>query len=200
MPGMSPADELLDLSVRDFTAKVAAETPSPASGSAAAVVAALAAALVAMSGRFARRQWQDAAGVVAQAEALRRRAAPLAQLDAEAYEAVLTVRRAITTLAGIERDAAMGKALSHAADVPLAIAEVAADVAELAALVAEKGNPNVSGDAAVGAVLAEAAARAAATLVTVNLGTTEEDERVTRARRLIRAAEEAARRAVTAAS
>jgi len=196
---MRPPDELFDLSVRDLTARVAAETASPASGSTAAVVATLSAALVAMSARFARRHWEDAAGAVAQAEALRHRAEPLAQLDAEAYEAVLAVRRALTTLPETERDAAMCRALSHAAAVPLAIAEVAADVADLAALVAEKGNPNVAGDAAAAAVLAEAAARAAATLVAVNLGTTGEDERITRAQRLVRAAEEAARRAVAAA-
>jgi formiminotetrahydrofolate cyclodeaminase len=137
---------------------------------------------------------------VAQAEALRTRAAPLAQLDAEAYEAVLAVRRASKGAPEAERDAALGRALSRAADVPLAIAEIAADVAELAALVAEQGNPNVSGDAAAAAVLAEGAARAAATLVAINLGTTEEDERAVRARRLVESAREAARRAVAAAS
>jgi formiminotetrahydrofolate cyclodeaminase len=197
---MTAPDRLLDISVRDLAAKIAAETPSPASGSTAAVVVMLAAALVAMSARFSRRHWQDAAGVVAQAEALRKRASPLAQLDAEAYEAVLAVRRAMRSMSEEDRDAALGRALSNAADVPLAIAEAAADVAELAALVAEKGNPNVAGDAAAAAALAEGAARAAATLVAINLGTTAEDERAARAQQLVRAAEEAMRRALAAAS
>jgi len=197
---MTPPDRLLDISVRELAAQVAAETPAPASGSTAAVVATLSAALVAMSARFSRREWPDAGGVVAQAEALRNRAAPLAQLDAEAYEAVLAVRRASKGAPEAERDAALGRALSRAADVPLAIAEIAADVAELAALVAEKGNPNVSGDAAAAALLADGAARAAATLVAINLGTTEEDERGVRAQRLVESAREAARRAVAAAS
>ena len=197
---MTPPDRLLDISVRELAAQIAAETPSPASGSTAAVVATLSSALVAMAARFSRREWPDAGGVVAQAEALRNRAAPLAQLDAEAYEAVLAVRRASKGAPEAERDAALGRALSRAADVPLAIAEIAADVAELAALVAEKGNPNVSGDAAAAAVLADGAARAAATLVAINLGTTEEDERGVRAQRLVESAREAARRAVAAAS
>lgn len=196
---MAPSDELLDLPVHAFAAQVAAETPAPASGSTAAVVVSLAAALVAMSARFSRRDWPDAGGVVAQAEALRKRAAPLAQADADAFEAVLAVRRTMKSLPAGERDAALGLALSHAADVPLAIAETAADVAELAALVAEKGNPNVAADAAAAALLAEGAARAAATLVAVNLGTTAEDERAARSRTLVSSAQEAARRAVSAA-
>lgn len=196
---MSASDELFELSVQDLTARIAAETPAPASGSTAAVVAALAAALVAMSARFSHKVWPEAGGAVAQAEALGKRAAPLARLDAEAYGAVLDVRRRTKTLPPAERDAALAVALARAADVPLAIAEVASDVAELAALVAERGNPNVAGDAAAGAVLAGAAARVAATLVAVNLATTEGDERIVRAQQRLAAAEDAANRAVAAA-
>ncbi len=197
---MASPHELLGLSVRDLIDRVAAETSTPASGSAAAVVATLAAALVGMAARFSRKVWPEAGGAVAQAQALQERAAPLAEADAEAYEAVLAARRAPKNRPHGERDALLRQALDRAAEVPLLIAEVAADVAALGALVTEKGNPNVAGDAATGAVLAEAAARAAANLVAINLGTTDGDPRLSRARTLAENAAEAARRALAATS
>ena len=211
MPGKPPfarraealppdAEELLELSVRDLVARIAAETPTPASGSASALVATLAAALVGMAARFSRAAWPEAGGAVAQANALQERAAPLAQSDSEAYEAVLAARREHRDLPQPDRDALIGDALALAAEVPLAIAEVAADIAQLGALVAEKGNPNVAGDAAAGAVLAESAARAAANLVAINLGTRYGDLRLVRAQALADTAAVAARRALAVTS
>jgi formiminotetrahydrofolate cyclodeaminase len=86
--------------------------------------------------------------------------------------------------------------MSRAADVPLEIAECAASVSELAAEIAERGNPNLRGDAAAASILASAAARVAANLVEINLATVEGDERVERARAFVRSAERATRRAV----
>jgi formiminotetrahydrofolate cyclodeaminase len=75
---------------------------------------------------------------------------------------------------------------------------VAADIAALAADVVERGNPNLRGDAAAGAVLAEAAARISANLVAINLTMQEEDERVARALALADNATRSAKRAVRA--
>ncbi|MGH2801244.1 MAG: cyclodeaminase/cyclohydrolase family protein, partial [Thermoleophilaceae bacterium] len=174
-------------SVEDFLDSIAAETPAPGGGSVAAVVVEMAASLAAMTARFARQHWDGAAGAVAQAEALRARAAPLAQEDAEAYEAVLTAMRMPRDLEAEVRNTLIGDTLSRAADAPLRIAETAADVAELGATLAEEGNPNLRGDAAAAAILSEAAARAAANLVEINLATTETDERIGRARELAHA-------------
>jgi formiminotetrahydrofolate cyclodeaminase len=179
-------DELLDT--------VAAETSAPGGGSVAAVVTAFAAALVAMVARFSTAEWEDAAGAVAQAEALRARVLPLADEDARAYESVLVARRLPTELEPEARDAALGRALSRAADVPLAIAEAALDIASLAAEVAERGNPNLRGDAVTAALLAEAAVRATANLVEINLATREDDERLARAREVVEMARRISRR------
>ena len=164
----------------------------------AAVVTEMAAALVAMVGRFSREHWDGAAGAIAQAETLRARVAPLAQEDADAYEMVLTAMRMPKDLEPEVRNNLIGDALSRAADVPLRIAEVGTDVAELAAEVAECGNPNLRGDAAAGALLGEAAARVAANLVAINLATTETDERIGRARELEHIAHRAVARALAA--
>jgi formiminotetrahydrofolate cyclodeaminase len=187
-----------ELSLADFTDAIASETPAPGGGSVAAVVVEMAAALAAMAARFSREHWEGAAGAVAQAEALRARAAPLAQEDADAYEAVLTAMRMPKDLEPEVRNTLIGDTLSRAADVPLRIAETAADVAELGAVLAQEGNPNLRGDASAVALLSEAAARAAANLVEINLATTEGDERIGHAREFAHAARTAAERALAA--
>jgi formiminotetrahydrofolate cyclodeaminase len=181
-------------SVRELCDTVAAETPAPGGGSVAAIVAGFAAALAAMVARFSTEQWEDAPGAVAQAEALRTRLLPLAEEDARAYESVLVALRLPQELGSEARDAAIGEALSRAADVPLAIAETALDVSSLAVELAEHGNPNLRGDAATAVLLAEAAARATANLVEINLATREGDERVARARALVEMARRISRR------
>jgi methenyltetrahydrofolate cyclohydrolase len=133
---------------------------------------------------------------VAQAETLRHRAAPLASEDAIAYENVLTALRMPKELEPEIRNALIGETLSRAADVPLEIAECAASVSQLAAEIAVCGNPNLRGDATAACILASAAARVAANLVEINLATAEGDDRVERARTVVRSAETAARRAV----
>lgn len=181
--------------LQDFLDAIAAETPAPGGGSVAAVTTEMAAALAAMVARFSRDHWDGAVGAVAQAEALRQRASPLAQEDADAYESVLAAMRMPKTLEPEVRNALIGETLSRAAGVPLRIAEAAADVAELGAVIAEHGNPNLRGDAAAAALLGEAAARVAANLVEINLATTEGDDRIGRARQLVVAANAAAKRA-----
>jgi formiminotetrahydrofolate cyclodeaminase len=160
---------------------LAAEEPAPGGGSAAAIVGAMAAALCAKVARFS-----GDGGAVAQAEALRRRLTTLAAEDAAAFAAALTELR--------ERrdDFDLGRALALAADVPLRIAEAAADVAELGASLAERGKADLQPDARAASVLAAAAARASALLVEANLGAAPGDERVGRARGLADGAEAAA--------
>jgi len=194
---LSEADDLLRLSVGELLDELASSAPVPGSGSASALVAAMAAALVSMAARLAS-DWEDAPGVAAQADALRVRAGRLAQLDAEAYSAVLELREAPPEDRPEDRDFRLGGAFSHAADVPLEIAGVAEDVAELAALVAHASALAPRADAGGAAVLAAAAARSAASLVAINLAVAEGDSRPVRARAHAEAAERAAQRALEA--
>jgi methenyltetrahydrofolate cyclohydrolase len=154
---------------------------APGGGPLAAEVTASAADLLARIARSTKDSWPDAAGIAAQAESLRERAAPLAELSALAYEEALSASGGSYEV---------GRAYARAAEPPLRIAEAAADVAALAAVVAQYGNPAMRADAVVAGLLAVGCARAAAELVAVNLTATSGDERVRRADRL---AEEAAR-------
>jgi methenyltetrahydrofolate cyclohydrolase len=189
-------ENMLDSSLADVLGHIASEVPSPAGGSAAAIAVALGAGLTAMCARNSREGWPEARGATAQAETLRSRIEPLAQADAEAYENALTAFRLPEMLEPEVRNATLGVALERAAAIPLAIAEVGADVADLAADLAENGNPEVRGDAVAGALLAEAGARAAAHLVRINLGAAPDDVRVTRASMIAEAAARSAQRAL----
>ena len=191
-------DELLDVPVRELLARVTAESPAPGGGSVAAVVVALAAGLVEAVAR-ASGPWTDATGLAAQAKVLRERVEPLAQRDAEAYEAALVALRLPDALEPEVRRETIERSLSHAAEVPLAIALIAADAADSAATAAECADPSTCANASVAAVLAEGAARGAAHLVAINLTTSADDHRVLRARRAAEAAADAAKRALRAA-
>ena len=176
-------DRLLD--------EVSSAEPMPGAGYCAAIALEMAAGLVTMTARVSRAEWGEARGAAAQATTLRERITPLAERNVDAY-------REAVTLLGSESgagDEELRDALARAAGVPLEIGELAVDVASLAAVVAERGDQALRADAVSAALLAEAAARAAATLVEVNLGTTSSDERVTRARDLAGAATAAADRA-----
>lgn len=183
-------------SIDAFLDALEAPAPSPCGGSAAAISAAMAAALVAMVGRGSS-SWRDGAGVAAQARALRVRLTALGAEDAVAFEQVLVTMRDPSGNRD-QRDFAIGKALVRAAEVPLQIAEAAADVAEIAALAAVDGEPRVRPDAAAAATLAEAAVRAATHLVEINLAIVPGDGHSESAARLTAAAAQARARALGA--
>jgi methenyltetrahydrofolate cyclohydrolase len=183
---------MLDTPVGELLARVADERPTPGSGSVAALAVGMAAGLVEMVARSAP-DWDEREGAAAQASCLRGRVERLAPLAAEAYEAALEAFAPAPD--GRGRDAELGRKLGRAAEVPLRVAEAAADVAELAALAAERGDPRRRPDATVAALLADAGARAAAHLVAVNLAAVPGDERVERAAAAAAAAAKAAARA-----
>jgi len=187
--GEHPLDRFLD--------ELEAPAPSACGGTAAAVAAAMAAALVTMVARGSTG-WADGAGVASQARALRSRLAALGDDDAAAFEHVLVTMRDRSGTPE-QRDFALGAALLRAAEVPLRIAEAAADVAELAAAAAAEGSPQLRPDATAAAALADAATRAAAHLVEINLAIVPGGRHSERAALLVTAAAEARERALGAA-
>ena len=159
----------LEQSLADFLDSVASSEPTPGGGAVAAVAVALAAGLSSMAARLSVGHLADAEELAERAERLRQRVAPLAQEDASAYTRFLAAYRSPDNGDPESRRERVRTALSGAADVPLAIAEIGAEVAELAALLAREGNPNLRGDAIAAALLAEAGVRAAAELVEINM-------------------------------
>jgi formiminotetrahydrofolate cyclodeaminase len=192
------ADDLLDSSVGDFI-DVLAQEEAPGGGSAAAVTVAMAAGLVVMAAQASKDYWPEAGGAIGQAETFRARVAPLAQADAEAFGDALTILRRREEVSERYRDQTLRDALEKSAEIPVRIVEAGADLAVLAALLVENGNPEVRADAVVACVLAEGGARAAAMLVETNLGATQDDARVRHVQSLVEAAADASKRALAAA-
>jgi methenyltetrahydrofolate cyclohydrolase len=172
---------LADHPLRDLLERVAAGGPGPSGGACAAWACALGAGLVELAADVTLRHPECGEAhprmreLRSRARELRDRASELADRDVAAYAAVLEARRA--------DDGGLDAALSAAADVPLDIAETAAEVAVLAGEVARSGIAGLRGDAIVGAQLAAAAARSAAELVAINLDAAPRDARVDRARK-----------------
>lgn len=177
-----------DLPLSELLESVAARDPAPGGGCSAAWACALGASLVEMASAFTigKRGYEDVAARMAELRArageLRARALVLAERDAASYAAVIDAYRHPHDEHG--RATRIDAALSEAAEAPLATAEAAAEVAALAAEVTVHGNPNLRGDARTGALVAEAASRAAATLVEINLADQPGDDRIARAREL----------------
>jgi formiminotetrahydrofolate cyclodeaminase len=187
---------LLDHDVDTLLDHFEQDTRGPGVGSAAALVTAMAAALLTKTARLTGQTWEDAAAVAAQADALRARAAPLAQANADVYAAVLEQLRSPAQPHPERHDFRLGRALEDAATVPLRIAEIAADVAELAAHVTAHASPDLRPDSVGAAILAEASARAAVHLVEINLAVGSDVEYVRRCREAVVAAQASLRRAL----
>jgi len=157
----------------------------------AAIAVALAAGLAGMAARLSTGQLSDAPELADQADASRRRVAPLARADAESYGRVLEANREPEDRTSRVRDA-----LSGAADVPLAVAETGSEVAAIASRLVKEGNPNLKGDAMAAVLLAGAGVRAAAKLVQINLSSANlDDDRLRRANSLADNTAAAVRRA-----
>lgn len=179
-----------ELPLAEVLARVAARDPAPGAGPSAAWTCALAAALVEMvsvieldkepADRAATERRRD------RARELRARAFALAEDDVAAYRTVLAV---------LQRRAEPGHgrrlrgALSDAADPPMEIAELGAELAGLAADAAAHARGGVRGEAITASGLAEAAVRASLPLVTLNLGGARNDPRVARSDELRASAE-----------
>src|SRR5204863_460189 len=117
-----------------------------------------------------------------------------AEEDAEAYRLALEARAAADERARPEqRDWALGQITDAAAEPPLALVRLAADLVELCAAAGARVEPRVHADVAAAAALAAAVARGARQLVAANLTALPGDARVEEADRLVADADAAAR-------
>ncbi|HWL41191.1 MAG TPA: cyclodeaminase/cyclohydrolase family protein, partial [Gemmatimonadaceae bacterium] len=149
----------------------------PGGGSVAALAGALAAALAQMVAGLTIGKKKYAAvdvemkEIALKAVSLGNTLGALVKRDADAYAKVSAAYKLEKepAEAASRRAHAVTSALIEAAEVPLETARRCVEVAELAAIVADKGNSNAVTDAGVAALLAEAAARGAAYNVRVNV-------------------------------
>jgi len=166
-------------SVAGYLDALASSAPAPGGGSATGLVGAMGAALVSMVANFTTGRTKFAEvetqirGALDEAEAIRQRLTMLAEEDQAAYEALSQVRKLPrkTDAEKSTRTAAIQRATEAAAAPPLEMAAACRRALELSAVVAEYGNHFLASDAGVAALFAEAALRASAINVRVNLAT-----------------------------
>jgi glutamate formiminotransferase/formiminotetrahydrofolate cyclodeaminase len=161
----------------DFVEELAASTPTPGGGSAAAFSAAMGAALVSMVAglTIGKKKYADVEtemnDILQHADNLRAEFMQLVEDDASAFEAVMGALRLPKDTAGQQsaHTAALEMATLNAAHVPLHVAKDSVKVMALAVRCAEIGNLNAISDAASGVAMARAALTAASYNVRINI-------------------------------
>ncbi len=161
----------------NFIDRLASSDPTPGGGSAAAMVGASGAALVAMVARLTvgRKRYADVEPqiqeILQHAETLRARLTALVHEDAEAYGQVSAAYRLPKATAEEQtvRAAAIQAGMQAASLTPLETAQACAQVIALAEQIVTHGNVNARTDGGVGALLAHAGLQAAVWNVEINL-------------------------------
>jgi formiminotetrahydrofolate cyclodeaminase len=163
-------------SLEAYSEELASARPTPGGGSAATIVGALGAALVAMVARITSTSPKhaakatDAASIVVRADRLRAELLSNRSNDERAFDAVIDAQALprTTDAEKAARTARVQDALANAADVPLRSAELARDVLALSLEALELGNTHLASDAGCGAEFAYAALAGAAYNVRAN--------------------------------
>jgi methenyltetrahydrofolate cyclohydrolase len=194
---------LLETSLQDFSERLAAGTPTPGGGSAAALAGALSASLLRMVcdltiGREKYRAHEPAVQAIRQrAEGLRQDLLALVDRDAQAYDRVIEALRMPKGSAAErqERAAALARASQFATETPMAISDACAVLLALSAELAAKGNPHAISDIGSAALLAYAALRGGVMNVRMNLKGLGDEARATRLLERVRRLEVDAERA-----
>jgi hypothetical protein len=189
LSGQSQSSGTGVLSVSGLLEHASGDAAPTAAGSATGIAAAMAASLAAIAAERSRDSWAGAGGAIAQAAALQSRCLALARENADAFA---------EAAAALERGSDVEEPLRRTVAVLLELGEAAADVGELAALVATHCERLVHADAQAAALVAEGAVKAVEVLVRANLLVTAGDERLERIGRAREAAADAARRATEA--
>ncbi len=160
----------------DFLNELADGIPAPGGGSASAYSGAAGAALVSMVARLTigKKKYaaveQEMQSILEKAEALRQALTGAVDADAAAFEEVMNAYKLPKEdeKQQASRQQAIEKAMTHAARVPLEVAEKAIQVMSLAEKVISDGNLNAISDGAAGSAMAKAALTGAGYNVRIN--------------------------------
>ncbi len=170
--------KLSELTVKDFIAELASDSPAPGGGSVAALMGSLGAALTSMVGNLTvgkekyKDHWDAMAACKSESLQLAQRLLQLMEEDTDSFNAFMAALRLPkeTDEEKARRSAAVQEATKGAVEVPLSTLRACAQMVQLAHEAAAKGNPNAITDAASAAQLARAGGIAASYNVRINLG------------------------------
>ncbi len=168
-----------ELTIKELLEKIASGVPAPGGGSVAALSAALAASLTVMvanltTGKKDYDDVEDEIKSIAQ-DAIQYRNIFIAAIDddSNAYTGVMNVLKlpGNTEAETHQREKMIQRKLKQATLVPMAVAEYATRVMELAGKMVIKGNKNTITDGAIGVMMAKTAVLSALYNVKINLKT-----------------------------
>jgi formiminotetrahydrofolate cyclodeaminase len=168
---------LVEMTIKDFTAKLGSDAPAPGGGSAAALSGALGAALVSMvcnltAGKPKYAEYESLVReTLARSEELTKELLDAMQKDTDAFESVMAAFAMPKETDGQKaaRSAAVQAAYKIAVASPEATAEHCLAVIGLAQALLGKSNANAASDLAVGAIQAHAGLKGALANVGINL-------------------------------
>ena len=188
---------LAELTIKEFLEKIASNSPAPGGGSVAALSAALAASLTEMVakltiGKKGYEAVEDEMKAVARdAVKLKHKLVQAIDKDSDAYKDVITAIK-LPGSTGAEkrnREKAIQNGLKQATLIPMAVAEDAARVMELAGRAIAKGNKNTIPDGAVGVMMAKTAILSALYNAKINLSSIKDNTFIEKISRQIKGLE-----------
>lgn len=195
------ASSLVTKTVRGFSDELSSDSPAPGGGSVAALCGALGASLGAMVGNLTvgksahETVWDEMREVGERAQDLKEWYLAAVDQDTDAFNAVMAAAR--LPKKSNEEEAARQEAIQlatrQATLIPLHVLERSLEVLEVAAVMADRGNPNSASDAGVAALCARTCAEGAYLNVLINLPGIVDTAWVTQTRRTAGALVEQAR-------
>ena len=177
---------LVDMSLSRFVHATASESPAPGGGSVSAAMGAMGAALATMVANLSSHKrgwdsrWKEFSDWAEKGKVLHDRLLSLIDEDTDAFNRLMDAFALPKTTPeeSRARHRAIQDATRGAIEVPLETMRVALEAMDVAAAMAEHGNPNSVSDAGVGALAVRSAVLGARLNVLINCGSLEDPDYV----------------------
>jgi len=174
---------LKDLSVKDFVAETASDSPAPGGGSVSALAAAQAAALLGMVANLTVKSkkyeelHEEMAEIAKKCKKYEEDFVEDIDRDANSFNGVMKAFKMPkeTDEEKAARSAKIQEEYKNAANVPLSVGLKTLELLDIAEVLAEKGNPNAITDVGVGILNLKLAATGAFYNVKINLGSIKDE-------------------------
>lgn len=175
---------LKDLSVKDFVAETASDSPAPGGGSVAALAAAQAAALLGMVANLTVKSkkyeelHEEMAKYADECKKYEEEFIDFIDKDANSFNSVMEAFKMPkeTDEEKAARSAKIQEGYKKAANVPFTVGKTAAELLDMAEVLAKKGNKNAITDVGVGVLNCKLATIGAFYNVKINLGSIKDEE------------------------
>jgi glutamate formiminotransferase/formiminotetrahydrofolate cyclodeaminase len=180
---IAPEDKLVDMNLTEFCDELSTDSPAPGGGSVAALSAAMSGALTAMVANLTagkkgyKEVWDQAKELAEAGQTVKEQALNAIDADTQAFYDMMDAMR--LPKKSEEEKAIRAEAIQNATKnailIPLQTLEIAQDAVLLSEKISKIGNSNALSDAAVGAINANAAAKAAYLNIKINMAAIEDE-------------------------